>query len=67
MLKYSQKAIEANPDSIVFKTKYAEALSKNEMYEEAGNLLKELLITNPYNKDIVNTYSQYALDFGKKM
>lgn len=65
MLKYSQKAIEANPDSIVFKTKYAEALSKNEMYEEAGNLLKELLITNPYNKDIVNTYSQYALDFGK--
>ena len=65
MLKYSQKAIEANPDSIVFKTKYAEALSKNEMYEEAGNLLKELLITNPYNKDVVNTYSQYALDYGK--
>lgn len=65
MLKYSQKAIEANPDSIVFKTKYAEALSKNEMYEEAGNLLKELLITNPYNKDIVNTYSQYVLDYGK--
>ena len=65
MLKYSQKAIEANPDSIVFKTKYAEALSKNEMYEEAGNLLKELLITNPYNKDIVNTYTQYTLDFGK--
>lgn len=64
MLKYSQKAIEANPDSIVFKTKYAEALSKNEMYEQAGNLLKELLITNPYNKDVVNTYSQYALDYG---
>jgi YaiO family outer membrane protein len=65
MLKYSQKAIEANPESIVFKTKYAEALSKNEMYEEAGNLLKELLITNPYNKDVVNTFSQYALDYGK--
>ncbi len=67
MLKYSQKAIEANPDSIVFKTKYAEALSKNEMYEEAGNLLKELLLSNPYNKDVVNTNSQYTLDYGKML
>jgi YaiO family outer membrane protein len=67
MLKYSQKAIEANPDSIVFKTKYAEALSKNEMYEQAGNLLKELLISNPYNKDIINTYSQYTLDYGNTL
>ena len=65
MLKYSQKAIEANPDSIVFKTKYAEALCKNEMYEEAGNLLNELLTNNPYNKDVINTNSQYALDYGK--
>lgn len=65
MLKYSQKAIEANPDSIVFKTKYAEALSKNEVYDQAGDLLKALLESNPYNKDIVNAYSQYALDYGK--
>jgi YaiO family outer membrane protein len=65
MLKYSQKAIEANPDSIVFKTKYADALCKNEMYEQAGNLLKELLNNNPYNKDVINTNSQYALDYGK--
>jgi YaiO family outer membrane protein len=67
MLKYSQKAIEANPDSIVFKTKYAEALSKNEMYDQAGNLLKELLVSNPYNKDVINTYSQYTLDYGKML
>lgn len=65
MLKYSQKAMEAKPDSIVFKTKYAEALCKNEMYQQAGNLLKELLANNPYNKDIINTNSQYSLDYGK--
>ena len=47
--------MEAKPDSIVFKTKYAEALCKNEMYQQAGNLLKELLANNPYNKDIINT------------
>lgn len=65
MLKYAQKSIEANPDSIIFKTKYAEALYKNEMFEQVGNLLKELLTNNPYNNDIINTNTQYTLDYGK--
>lgn len=65
VLTYSKKAIETYPDNIVFKTKYAEALSKNAMYDQAGTLLKELLVSNSYNKEIINTYTQYILEYGK--
>lgn len=63
-LKYAQQALEANPDSILFKTKYAEALSKKGEFGSARRLLDELLIANQYNKDVINTNTQFALDYG---
>lgn len=63
-LKYAEQAVDANPDSIVFKTKYAEALSKNEEYGTAEDILKELLSENQYNDNVINTNSQFTLDYG---
>lgn len=63
-LKYAQKALEANPDSVLFKTKYAQALSKKGEFGSARRLLDELLAVNQYNKDVINTNTQFTLDFG---
>ena len=64
LFSYAQQAIEANPDNIIFRTKFAEALSRKEEYGTAGNILEELLLNNPYNKTIINTNSQFSLDYG---
>ena len=63
-LNYAQQAIEANPDSIYFKTKHAEALSKNQDFATAYTILKELLEQNPYNQSVINTNTQVTLDYG---
>jgi tetratricopeptide (TPR) repeat protein len=65
--KYAQQAIEANPDSILFKTKYATALSKREEFGTANNILQELLIANQYNKDVINANTEFALVYGKAL
>ncbi|WP_432670162.1 YaiO family outer membrane beta-barrel protein [Flavobacterium sp. SM2513] len=64
MLKYAQQAVEANPDSILFKTKYAEALSKTKEFGTANNILKALLVENQYNQSVINANTQFALDYG---
>ncbi|CAM3951348.1 YaiO family outer membrane beta-barrel protein [Flavobacterium antarcticum] len=64
-LKYAEQAIEANPDSILFRTKYAEALSTKGEFGTANNVLKQLLAENQYNKDVINTNTQFTLDYGK--
>lgn len=63
--KYAQQAIVANPDSVLFKTKYAEALSRREEFGTATIILQELLVDNQYNKDVINTNTQFTLDYGK--
>ena len=65
MLKYAQKAVEANPDSILFKTKYAEALSKTQEFGTANNILQALLAENQYNQSVINANTQFTLDYGK--
>lgn len=63
-LKYARQATEANPNSILFKTKYAEALSKDQVYGTATRVMIELLANNQYNQDVINTNSQVALEYG---
>lgn len=64
MLKYAQLAVEANPDSILFKTKYAEALSKKEEFGTANTILQALLTNNQYNQSVINANTQFTLDYG---
>jgi len=64
LFSYAQQAIEENPDSVIFKTKFAEALSKKEEFGTASNILEELLLNNPYNKAVINTNTQFTLDYG---
>lgn len=62
--EYAQKATEAIPESILFKTKYAEALSKKGEFGTANTILQELLRSNQYNKNVINTNTQFTLDYG---
>jgi YaiO family outer membrane protein len=64
LFSYAQQAIEENPDSVIFKTKFAEALSKKEEFGTASNILEELLLNDPYNKSVINTNTQFTLDYG---
>lgn len=62
--EYAQKATEALPENLLFKTKYAEALSKKGEFGTANKILQELLSSNPYNKNVINTNTQFTLDYG---
>ncbi len=65
MLKYAEQAVAANPDSILFRTKYVEVLSKKEEFGTASAILQTLLAENQYNQSVINANTQFTLDYGK--
>lgn len=64
MFKYAQQAFESNPDSILFRTKYAEVLSKKQEFGTASTILQALLAENKYNQSVINANTQFTLDYG---
>ncbi len=49
------------------KQKYAEALTRKKEFGTANEIYQELLQKNQFNKNVINSYSQFTLDYGASL
>lgn len=68
MLAYAERGHEAYPDDPFFKVKIAEVNNtKNDSVETIYYGIRQDLNVNPYNKDLINTFSVVANKFGLQL
>jgi YaiO family outer membrane protein len=68
MRVYAQKGSDTYPDDDFFKLKLSELNSMNtENYPEVYSNLQEMLKKNPYQKDVINTFTEFSQKYGNDL